>query len=429
MPDGSRAVASLTLSVQDYVQQGGFVALKRAFESGSQGSAAIVQEIGQARLRGRGGSGKLTAEKWQAVIDAVRLRGGPPYVVCNAYDADPKSMVAEILTTKQPFTVLEGVALASFAVGARESYIYLRSTNRAGHAAMIAALQESQDKGYLGNLAITIVGVDVGFMGGEESTMLEVIKGRRAMAVQRPPYPAQAGINELPTAIDNIETLTNVVGIMHKGAAAYVKTGSKTTTGTKIITVYDVDGKPISLEAPFGTPIAAILKECGVDLSPNRVKAIVVGGPEGGVLPVDAWNTPFDYETLQEAGTIVGSATIEVLPASTCMVEWARARMAYLTQENCGKCVPCRAGTKRVTGLLATIASDIGTQTEVDTLNDLADYIPRGSLCGFGRYATVPLKTAQRYFAEDFASHLKGTCPVGSCVPSRTHGFAKKGVL
>lgn len=431
MPDGTpvRGVTPSAQQLIDYRKQNGFQALQRVSTAGASGATKILNEVRDAKLRGRGGAGVLTATKWQIARDAVAKRGGPPSLVCHAYDADPRAKVAAHLLTNQPFVVLEGIALAAHALGAREAYLYLRSSNKAGYAAVQAALQQMQDADLLGELTVTIVGVDVGFMGGEESTMLEAIKGRRAMAVQRPPFPAQVGLNELPTVVDNIETLTQVVSIMNQGAAAYVKSGSTLSPGTKFVTVYDAAGQGQVLEVPFGTPIAAILKQAGLNVTPQTARGVVVGGPEGGVLPATSWHIPFDYEPLREAGTIVGSGTIEVLPPDTCMVEWAQVRMGYLSKESCGKCIPCRSGTKRVAGVLAGIISDVGDPKDMDLLTEFGDYIPASSLCGFGWNATHPLQAAMRYYSDDFQQHLKGVCPTGTCVPVRSHRFATKGVL
>jgi NADH-quinone oxidoreductase subunit F len=425
----ARGLTPSATSLAAYQQQQGFAALQQAQAGGDASRDAILNEVQAAKLRGRGGAGVLTGAKWQVALDAIAQRGGPATVVCNAYDADPKAQVAHYLLTAQPFLVLEGIALAAQALRAHDAYLYLRSKNADGYAAMQDAVRQAQDSGLLGNLTVTLVGVDVGFMGGEESTLLEVIKGRRAMARQRPPFPAQSGLDDLPTVVDSVETLAQVAKIMRQGAAAYAKSGSTLSPGTKFVTIYDTDGQARMGEVPFGATVASVLKQAGLTVTPQTARGVVVGGPEGGVLPPDAWNTPFDYEALREVGAIVGSGTIEVLPADTCMVHWAQTRMNYLARESCGKCIPCRSGTKRVAGALEGIMSDIGTAGDIDLLNEFADYIPASSICGFGWNATHPLRTALRYFADDFQQHLAGECPTGTCIPVRSHRFATKGVL
>lgn len=429
MPDAKALIPSAT-TLADYQKQRGFQVWQQTSGQGAAGAQSILDAVRQAKLRGRGGAGMLTASKWQVVRNSVAQRGGPAFLVCNAYDADPKSLVAATLLAQQPFLVLEGILLAAQAVGAHEAYLYMHSTNRAGYTAISNALNELRGTALLGGLTVNVVGVDLGFMGGEESTMLEAIKGRRAMAQQRPPYPAQVGLGELPTAVANLETLVQVVNIM-RDPAAYAKTGTNSTPGTKYVTVYGTapGGSGALLEVPFGTSIAAILKQAGVTVGTDSARGVAVGGPEGGVLPLTQLTTAFDYEALAQVGTIVGSGTIEVLGAQTCMVDWARERTEYLTQQSCGKCIPCRTGTKRIAGTLAGIVSDIGMAGDLDLLNEFADYVPDGSLCGFGWNATHPLRTALRYFPDDFTQHLQGTCPTGTCIPVRSHRFATKGVL
>ncbi len=426
MPDatnGSRGLVPAVTSLADYQRQQGFVALQRTRERGD--GSDILRTIRQSGLRGHGGAGMPTADKLQAVVDAVAARGGPPFLVVNAYDADPQSLIAQTILSRQPFLALEGLVLAALAVGAREAYLYVHATNQAGYAAVNSALQQMHDGNLLNGLAVSIVGVDVGFMGGEESTMLEVIKGRRAMAVQRPPFPAQAGLGEIPTAVLNLETATQLVAIM-LGGQSYKQNGNA-SPGTKLVTVYGTAEQGTLVEVPFGTTIAAICQQA--DVSTEGARAIVVGGPEGGVLPPDRWNTPFDFEPLKAVGTIVGSGTINVLPAKTCLVAWAKSRMAYLARESCGKCIPCRVGTKRMEGVLEGVMSDIGVAKDLEVLTEFSTYIPNGSLCGFGWNATHAIETAMRYFGDDFQRHLAGECPTGTCMPVRSHRFATKKVL
>lgn len=425
MPD-ARALSVPARTLADYQKQQGFAALQKA-RGRATAADDILNDVRAAKLRGRGGAGALTADKWQVVRDAVAKRGGPAYLVCNAYDADSRSQAAASLLANQPFLVIEGIILTALAVGAQEAYLYMRSTNNAGHEAVSAALLQTQDAGYMSGVAITIVGVDVGIMGGEESTMLEVIKGRRAMAQQRPPFPAQSGLFEMPTAVDNVETLAQVAVIMRDGPASFTKTGTKATAGTKLVTVIDPQGQAHLIDAPFGATIAEIVRQAGV--SADGARGIVVGGPEGGVLPPNLWNTAFDFDTLRDVGTIVGSGVIEVLAADTCMVAWSAARMNVLARESCGKCIPCRTGTKRVAGTIEGIISDVGNAKDLDLLTEFGDYIPDGSLCGFGWNATHPLKTAMQYYADDFQKHLGGECPTGTCIPVRSHRFATKDVL
>jgi len=252
------------------------------------------------------------------------------------------------------------------------------------------------------------------------------------MPEQRPPYPAQYGLWDKPTAINSIETLANVPVIVRDGVAAFTGVGTATTAGTKVLTVYDyVPGsEPKLVEVPFGTTLREILQHAGYSRSEADLRAVVVGGAEGGALPTSLLDTPFDYDSLEEAGAIVGSGIIELLPADTCMVMWAMERSRYLSNESCGKCVPCRIGMKRVTGILEGLISELGQKADLDLLDELAGYIPGGSLCGFGIHAPNALKTAKRYWPDHFRLHVEEQqCPTGTCVPVRAHRFGKKHVL
>ncbi len=425
MPEGTSNSVVLSRNIQEYVNKGGFRSLA------NETAASIRDKVRAAKLRGRGGSGKYTAEKWDTAMLAAVQRDGPTYLVCNAYDADPQALAAANLMVREPFAVLEGIALTARAVGAKEVYFYFKAANHSGYDSMLKAYNDAQSSGYLNTITINFAGADAGFMGGEESVMLEILRGRRAMAVQRPPYPAQIGLYEYPTVIDNIETLYTVTRIINPAATSDDKKsgGNTATYNYKLLTLYGLDGKPVIVEAAFGSTIAQIFEKSNMALNPNTVRAVVVGGPEGGVLGPQAWNTPYDYETLAAVNCIVGSGVIEVIPAQTCMVEWARKRMEYLSKETCGKCVPCRVGVKRAATVLATMTSNVAKDEDMATLTDLLTYIPRGSLCGFGWNASRAAQTAQTAFPEDFSQHMKGECPFHTCAPQRSHRYATKGVL
>jgi NADH:ubiquinone oxidoreductase subunit F (NADH-binding) len=422
-------------SVDAYRRAGGYVALQRA--AGGMTPAQVIGEVRAAGLRGRGGAGVLTAEKLALVQQSA---DEPKYVICNAYDADPRSLIARTLLVRDPHRVIEGLALAGFAVGASEGFLFTRGAHKDSIGAIQSALREALDQRILGRgvlgsrfeFTITLVGVDLGFMAGEETTMMEIIKGRRAMPQQRPPYPTQYGLYDKPTAIQNIETLANLPTIVSRGGEAYRRVGVAADPGTKLYTVYGpqaADGDGRLIEVPTGTTIAQALSEAGIQPTAQTARGVVVGGMEGGVLPLSMLNTALASEPLEEAGTIVGSSIIEVLPADTCMVNWATGRMDALSRESCGKCVPCRVGVKRMAGTLEGIISDLGASGDLELLREFAQYVPDGSLCGFGIHAVHPVVTAMKYYAEDFQAHLEGRCPTGTCLPVRVHRFATKHVL
>jgi NADH-quinone oxidoreductase subunit F len=421
-------------SLDAYRRNGGYAALEKALKELPD---QVIQQVIDAKLRGRGGAGRLTGEKWRIV---QRTNDEPKYVICNAYDADPRAWAARSLLERNPHQVIEGIVLAAYAVGASEAYLFTRNIYVEGVAAVQMAMNEALEAGLLGRsilntefaCTINVVGVDIGFMGGEETVQIALIKGRRGMPEQRPPYPAQYGLWDKPTAINCVETLANVPIIVRDGPAAFASVGTASSGGTKVLTVYDYvpDSEPRVIEVPFGTTLREILRYAGYNRPESDLRAIVVGGAEGGALPPSLLDTPYDYNPLEEAGAIVGSSVIELLPANTCMVAWAMDRSNYLAKESCGKCVPCRLGVKRIAGLLEGIVSDLGVSGDLDVLDEFAQYVPNGSLCGFGVQAPNPLKTAKRYWPEHFKMHIEELqCPTGTCIPVRSHRFVTKHVL
>lgn len=422
-------------SLAAYREAGGYAALEKALRQ--QTPEQIVQQVVDAKLRGRGGAGRLTGEKWRIVRQSP---DDQKYVICNAYDADSRSYAARTLLAQNPHQVIEGIVLAAYAVGASEAYLVTRSFFNEGVDAVQAALKEATEANLVGrdilgtdfSCNITVLAFDMGFMGGEETVQIAVIKGRRGMPEQRPPFPAVYGLWDKPTAINSLETLANVPVIVRDGAAAFTSVGTATTGGTKIVTVYDLapDSEPVVVEVPFGTPLRDILAFAGLKRTPDEIRAVVVGGAEGGALPASSLDTAYDFDPIEETGAIIGSSILELLPAETCMVAWAMERSRYLSKESCGKCIPCRLGVKRITGLLEGIISDLGVNGDLDVLEEFAAYVPNGSLCGFGVQATNPLKTAKRYWPEHFVMHIQEQqCPTGTCVPVRAHRFVTKHVL
>jgi len=422
-------------SLAAYREAGGYSAVEKALRQ--QTPEQIIQQVTDAQLRGRGGAGRLAGEKWRIVRQSP---DDQKYVICNAYDADSRSYAARTLLAQNPHQVIEGIVLAAYAVGASEAYLVTRSFFNEGIEAVQAALKEAGEANLVGrdilgtefSCNITVLALDMGFMGGEETVQIAVIKGRRGMPEQRPPFPAQYGLWDKPTAINSLETLANVPVIVRDGAATFKSVGTAITGGTKLVTVYDLapDSAPVVVEVPFGTPLREILAFAGVNRAPEQMRAVVVGGAEGGALPPSLLDTPYDFDPVEDAGAIIGSSILELLPAGTCMVSWAMERSRYLSKETCGKCVPCRLGVKRITGILEGIISDLGVNGDLEVLDEFAAYVPNGSICGFGVQATNPLKTAKRYWPEHFIMHIQEQqCPTGACVPVRSHRFVTKHVL
>src|SRR5438093_6702787 len=287
-------------SLDAYRRAGGYTALETAIRE--QTPEQIIQQVIDAKLRGRGGAGRLTGEKWLIVR---RTDDNLKYVICNAYDADPRAMVARSLLERNPHQVIEGIVLAAYAVGASEAYLFTRSFFVEGMASVQRALNEALEANLVGrdilgtefSCTINVLGADIGFMGGEETVQIALIKGRRGMPEQRPPFPAQYGLWDKPTAVNCIETLANVPVIIRDGASAFVSVGTAMSGGTKVLTVYDYapDSEPKVVEIPFGTTLREILRHAGYNHPDSELRAVVVGGAEGGALPPNLLDTPFDY--------------------------------------------------------------------------------------------------------------------------------------
>lgn len=432
LPSNSGAATPQTLD--GYQQSGGYATLRRAVSELTP--AQVLEAIRASGLRGRGGAGVITAEKLAIV---ARSGADETYLICNAYDADPRAKISHTLLSQSPHLVIEGLALAAYAIGAREAFLYMRSDVALG-ARVKQALGEAEEQGTLGrnlfgsdySLSITQVGVDIGFMGGEESTLIQIVKGRPAKAQQRPPYPTQYGLFDKPTVVQNVETLANLPQIVGQSTNAYRSVGTAASPGTKLFTVLGPatpETSSVVVEVPFGATIQDTLRAAGYVINESNARAIVVGGLEGGALPLSLLNTRLDFEPITDVGAIIGSSILEVLPQNTCMVNWAMQASDTLAKASCGKCVPCRVGVKRIAGTLQGIVSGIGSAGDLELLEEFAHYVPDGSLCGFGVNAVHPLVTALKYFAEDFTAHLAGECPTGTCIPVRAHRYVTKHVL
>src|SRR2546429_4322346 len=288
-------------SLDSYRRLGRYSALEKAVRE--QTPEQVGQQVLDAALRSRGGAGRLTAEKWRI----VRRQDDPiKYVICNAYDADPRSWAARSMLERNPHQVIEGIMLAAYTVGASEAYLFTRSLYLEGIVSVKQALQQALDANLVGrdilgtdfSCTINVLGVDLGFMGGEETVQFAVIKGRRGMPEQRPPYPAQYGLWDKPTAVNSIETLANVPVILRDGAAAFTSVGTATTGGSKVLTIHDLTsgGKPVIIEVPFGATLREILRHVGFSRPEDELRAVIVGGAEGGALPTSLLDTPFDYD-------------------------------------------------------------------------------------------------------------------------------------
>ena len=371
-----------------------------ALDRGLDAEAAI-ERIAASGLRGRGGAGFALADKLRAV--RANAIGREAYVVANAYDADPDSPLARTLLERHADLVLRGIELAMVITGATRAFLYLHPKAAGARGAAESALGGRDD--------IEITLGPGGFMGGEESALLNVLESKRAMARQRPPYPALAGYLMRPTLVSSAETLAWLPLVLD-GAKA----------GTKLVSVTGAVAKPGVYEVDLGTTLGAILDGAGG--AKAVLKAIHVGGPTGGLLAAQRRGTKLDYDDLKAAGTHMGSGQVRALGTDVCMVGEAGRLFAYLAKESCAICVPCRVGTKRVQGILDGVSSSLGRDADLPWLEELGDHMERFSLCGFGITAPSIIRTTMREFPDDYRAHIsERRCPTGTCTTLRARRY------
>ena len=380
----------------------------------------IVSRVERSGLRGRGGAGYSTGAKLRAVLGSA-VGGREPFVVANGYDADRQSPIAATLLERQPRRVLDGIAIAARAVGATRAYLYLHPESTATRTGALAALATAASD--LGDLGVEIAIGPGGFAGGEESIALAVLESRKAMARQRPPYPAREGLRGRPTLVQSVETLAWLPSIVREGPDGFRASGTAATPGTKLVSVTGAVARPGVYEVGFGTTLGTILDGAGVAAG---LKAIHVGGPTGGLLAPARRDVALGYAELAAVGAHLGSAQIRAIPAETCVVAEAGRLFAYLARESCAICVPCRVGTKRVEGILAGITSGLGRTADLPWLAEIGDQMARFSLCGFGITAPQILRTTMAEFGAEYRAHIDdGRCPTGTCAPTRARRYER----
>ncbi len=372
----------------------------------------LIAAVAASGLRGRGGAGFPLADKLRAVVAATQRDGREPLLVANAYDADPDSPLARTLITRARANVLQGVAIAAHAIGAREAIVYMHPQAEAERRSMEEDIVVRREG--LAPLTVTVAQGPGGFMGGEESALMNVLESRRAMARQRPPYPAESGVQQRPTLISSAETIAWLPQIVDSGARP----------DTKLVSVTGAVRTPGVYEVALGTTLGAILDVAGGVT--GQLKAIHVGGPTGGILAASKRDTRLDFDPLRAAGTHMGSAQIRALAADTCIVAYAATLFAYLAKETCGICVPCRVGTARVKGILEGVQSQLGRETDIAWLGELGDHMALFSLCGFGLTAPSILRTSLKEFEADYRAHIQDrTCPTNTCVAIRARRYER----
>ncbi|HEY7941879.1 MAG TPA: NADH-ubiquinone oxidoreductase-F iron-sulfur binding region domain-containing protein [Candidatus Limnocylindrales bacterium] len=407
---------------------GAWVAWKSAVR---QGPEAVVRAVGEAGLRGRGGAGYPTADKWRA----VRAQPAPVrYAVANGYEADPGVVVDRTLMAADPHAVLEGLALAAFAVGAEEGFLVVRADATAAIERLTAALEAAQTAGYLGydvlgsgvTVEIQIRPLEGGFLLGEETVLMRALEGKRGMPDQRPPYPSERGLFGAPTVVNNVATLASVPWLLVNGPAKFRAIGDPDFPGTVLVQLSGAVHRPGVAEVPTGTPLAVVVDKAAGGAT-GQLKAALVGGPSGGFLPPDGLATPLAPGPLEAAGAILGSGSVLVLDEHACIVELATLMERFMNDESCGKCIPCRIGTRRLTEIGERFMTGRPRPTDPGLLLDLAADVRDGSLCGHGITAPNPLTSGMRYFRQEFDDHIvRGRCAAGVCKPLRVAAGAAR---
>ncbi len=406
-------------SLDDYLALGGYAALAKALAMDPEKIVDIVKVAG---LRGRGGAGFPTGRKWEL---ARKAKGEVKYVVCNADEGDPGAYMDRSLLEGNPHSVLEGMIIGAYAIGASDGWIYVRGEYPLAVENTRMAIEKAHEVGLLGqdilgsnfNFDIKISTGAGAFVCGEETALMTSIEGKRGSPRQRPPYPVQKGLFGKPTNINNVETWANVPLIIDRGADWYRGIGTEGSKGTKIFSLVGKVKNTGLVEVPMGITLREVIFDVGGGmLDGKRFKAVQTGGPSGGCIPERLIDLPVDFESLAEAGSIMGSGGMIVMDENTCMVDVARYFLNFLKDESCGKCLPCRKGLQKLHEIVTKITEGEGKKEDIDTLEELGGVIRDTSLCGLGQTAPNPLLSTLEYFRDEYLAHIEDKkCPAGVC--------------
>ena len=397
--------------IEDYIEAGGYRALHSVIQDMQPGE--IIDAIVQSGLRGRGGGGYPTGLKWATV---AKSKGECKYVICNGDEGDPGAFMDRSVLESDPHAVLEGMAIAGYAIGSSHGYLYVRAEYPLAISRLQVAIRQAKQHGLLGdgifestfNFNVEIrIGAGA-FVCGEETALMASIEGRRGQPRPRPPFPAESGLWGFPTLINNVETFANVVPIVNRGAEWYTGIGTERSKGTKVFALTGKIRNNGMIEVPMGITIREIVEELGGGAPEgSKIKAVQTGGPSGGCIPADHFDTPVDYDSLVNVGSIMGSGGMVVMDDSTNMVDVARFYMQFCMEESCGKCIPCRAGTVQMYNLLNKILDREATPKDLESLEELCDMVKQTSLCGLGQTAPNPVLSTLRYFRSEYLDLLQ----------------------
>ena len=406
--------------IDEYIAHDGYFALQKALTDMTP--KEVVDTIKESGLRGRGGGGFPAGLKWELTAKAT---GNQKYVICNADEGDPGAFMDRSILEGDPHSVIEAMALAGYAIGSDQGFVYIRAEYPIAVDRLQIAIDQAKEKGVLGqNLFGTEFNFDIeirlgagAFVCGEETALIASIEGERGMPRNKPPFPANKGLWGKPTLINNVETFANIPQILLKGTEWFKGIGTKESPGTKVFALGGKINNTGLVEIPMGTTLREVIEDVGGGI-PNgkKFKAIQTGGPSGGCITAEYIDTPIDYSTLNELGSMMGSGGMIVMDEDTCMVDIARFFLDFTVEESCGKCTPCREGTKRMLEILDKITSGTGTQEDLVRLESLAYSIKDASLCGLGQTAPNPVISTLRYFRDEYDAHInEKRCPAGAC--------------
>ncbi|MBU4227299.1 NADH-quinone oxidoreductase subunit NuoF [bacterium] len=406
--------------IEDYIARDGYMGMAKALIKMSP--EEIIQEILDSGLKGRGGAGFPTGIKWKYAAQTVNK---VKYVVCNADEGDPGAYMDRSILEGDPHAIIEGMVIAAKAIDAHQGYIYCRAEYPLAIKMLNKAIHQAEEFGLLGkNILETGFDFDLkiyrgagAFVCGEETALMRSIEGKRGMPRSRPPFPANAGLWEKPTVLNNVETLANISQIILKGSSWFTNIGTEISKGTKVFALTgDVNNVGL-VEVPIGTTLGTIIHDIGGGISEGkRFKAAQIGGPSGGCIPAEYLNVPIDYDTIKNLGAIMGSGGLIVMNEDKCAVDIARFFMDFCQEESCGKCTPCREGTKRMLEVLTNICEGKGKEGDIEFLEEIGEVIKDASLCGLGQTAPNPVLTTLRYFRDEYETHIQHKrCPAGVC--------------
>ncbi len=418
-------------SLEAYLAVAGYQGMSKALKEMTP--AQVITAITASGLRGRGGAGFPTGVKWKFCSEAA---GDRKYIICNGDEGDPGAFMDRGVMESDPHRVLEGMVIGAYAIGASQGFVYVRAEYPLAVKLMGRAIEQARAAGFLGERIVgTSFSFDIeiregagAFVCGEETALILSIEGERGMPRMRPPFPAQRGLWGCPTIINNVETFANLPWILRHGAEAFAALGTAKSKGTKVFSLAGKIRHGGLVEVPMGITLREILEDIGGGSSTGRpIKAVQTGGPSGGCIPAELFDTRIDYEELNRLGAIMGSGGMIVLDDTACMVDFARYFLSFTSKESCGKCAPCRLGTQRLLEILTRITEGNGTENDLQTLKEFAVSVQATSLCGLGQTAPNPVLTTMRYYMDEYEAHVRDKkCPAHSCRALLTYSIEEE---